>query len=164
MIEERAHARRSDPGTSHEAAAAVTRWGLLPLQRIVEAYASRFGDGFYDVDLCEAHPDIGESTLRTRRAELVARNILLPHGKGKPAGSTTNHTKWIHRNFATGLVPDVVEPPAPAAPEVEPDLRSDALTMAAKLDAYSTTQRNEGRVYLSNELAEAARIMRGLCR
>ena len=87
-----AHTRASDPDTSHEAAAAVTP-NLRELQARVEAFAIAAGpSGFIDVDMQNALEDTG-STLRTRRSELTARNIVLDSGlRRKLVGSA----QWRH--------------------------------------------------------------------
>jgi hypothetical protein len=141
---ERAHARRTDPETSHKAADAVTP-GLNAIQQQVERYARTRIAGFLDVDLVDAIPDLGPSTLRTRRAELVARNIVLDSGRTSiPEGATTPHTVWIHRDFVAGA-PPICEPPTLREP-ISPDDIAEArkliepLLGAAKMSrAYGLT-------------------------
>lgn len=163
MSAQQAHARRSDPATSHDAAEIVSP-ALPALQALVEEFARDRPAGFLDVDLVEAYPDLGPSTLRTRRSELCARNIILDSRcRRRPNVGVAPHTVWIHRAFATGFVPDVCDPDKPAAPPIDVS-RHEALTMAAKLDTYAATSKAEGRSFLGSELAEAARIMRGLVR
>lgn len=154
-MSERAHARRDDPGTSHDAAAAITP-GLPALQRLVEDTALNFSEGFTDVDLCFLNPEQGPSTLRSRRAELCARNIILDSGRRViPEGHTQRHTVWLHRSFVP-QPPPILEPNAPGPG------RDEALLFAAKLDGYAATQKAEGRSFLSEELARAAAMIRSL--
>lgn len=95
-----AHARRTDPGTSHEAAAAVTP-NLNALQMRVEQYArQRRYVGFTDAEMAH-HLDDSGSTLRTRRAELVERNIILDSGRTRTFGdSPRKRIVWVHRDHA----------------------------------------------------------------
>jgi hypothetical protein len=157
MSEERAHARVSDPGTSHAAAAAVTP-GLPTLQAMVERWALRRPEGFLDVDLTLAHPDLGPSTLRTRRSELGARNIIVDSGRRiTPAGATTPHTVWLHRSFVFDP-PPLLPPPETKAPT--DDNRAARVAFAVKMDGYAKTAKAEGRSFLAAELTEAARLLR----
>lgn len=74
-----AHARRDDPDTSHEAAAAVSPL-LNEVQRAVLAFAKRRGrDGFTDPEL-SAYFSCDGSTYRSRRAELVADGLIEDSG------------------------------------------------------------------------------------
>ena len=155
----KAHARRSDPETSHQAAAAVTP-GLNALQQRVEAWAMRQPGGFLDIDACEAMPDLGGSTVRTRRAELAQRNIILDSGKRqKPEGASTPHTVWVHRQFVKDA-PPIMEPvDGPSSAD-----RDAARAAAARLDGWARSLKAEGRSMLADGLAEAAEIMRKLAR
>lgn len=112
-----AHARRSDPQTSHDAAAAVTP-KLNELQRKVENYAGLIGShGFTDAEMAE-YFESTKSTLRTRRAELAERNIIVDSGKTRTFGdSPRQRIVWIHRDFAKN--PPPVREPA----EKDPDQR-----------------------------------------
>lgn len=157
---ERAHARHTDPQTSHRAAAAVTP-GLPELQAVVERYALGQAQGFLDVKLCEALPDLGPSTLRTRRAELTARNIILDSGRRlTPDGATTPHTVWIHRSF-------VAAPPAIREAETSAsiaDLKARGRVAAAELDKGADQMQREGRGVWAGQLREFAQLMRDLSR
>lgn len=153
-MDDRAHARRGDPATSHRAADVVTP-GLNAIQRQVEAFAIEKFGGFLDLDLVAAIPDLGPSTLRTRRAELVDRNIILDSGNRKtPEGHASPHTIWIHRNYVAGPGP-LREPPAPASRED----KALGKAMAEELARYAVSQKAEGRLF-HTRLEEAARIMR----
>ncbi len=152
-----AHARASDPQTSHDAAEAVTP-GLGAIQQRVEAFAKRQRHGFLDIDLTEALDDLGPSTVRTRRAELVARNVVLDSGRReKPDGATSAHTVWIHRDFVPGA-PTVIEP----VPPVSGETKAAGKAMAAELAQFATSLRKEGRGMLSGRLEEAADVLRRL--
>lgn len=154
-----AHARRSDPLTSHQAAAAVTP-GLNALQERVETWAMRQPGGFLDIDACEAMPDLGGSTVRTRRAELAQRNIIVDSGgRKKPEGASTPHTVWIHRRFVKDP-PPILEPASPTAPAD----RAAALELARQMDSWADQMKKEGRAMFSNALAEGAQLVRKLAR
>jgi hypothetical protein len=156
---QQAHARRSDPQTSHRAAEAVTP-GLLPLQATVERFAVSRPDGFMDVDLVDAHPDTGPSTLRTRRSELTARNIILDSGKRKkPDGATVAHTVWIHRSFVP-QPPEIKEAPTAFTSED----REAALVLAGKLDNAIKVMRDYGLVGCMQIAEEAATTIRKMAR
>lgn len=94
-----AHARRDDPQTSHEAAAAITP-GLGELQAEVERYALAAGPiGFTDAAMSEALDD-PSSTYRTRRSELTDKGIILDSGRrAKHGESDRNRIVWVHRSF-----------------------------------------------------------------
>lgn len=151
-----AHARNSDPEPSHEAAAAITP-GLRDLQQLVERFAIGKPQGFMDLELCRWREDLGESTLRTRRAELVARNIILDSGRRIRPGGKVAHTVWIHRKFVPDA-PDVREPPKPASSED----KAKALDMAANLDREAASCRRQGLTAFSDFLSDCAQMMRAL--
>lgn len=94
--EERAHARSTDPVTSHEAAASVTaltekqeavlrllgRVGPSTDEEIVRTYTKWWANG-----MTEDYPHQSESGLRTRRSELVRKGKVRARGhKVKPSG------------------------------------------------------------------------------
>lgn len=156
---QKAHARRSDPATSHQAAEAVSP-GLNALQERVEAWAMRQPSGFLDIDACEAMPDLGGSTVRTRRAELAQRNIILDSGRRtKPEGASTPHTIWVHRRFVD-QPPPILEP---ACPRTAAD-KAEGLRQAAQLDGFARQMKAEGRTMFADALVEAAQTMRKLAR
>lgn len=90
----KAHARRGDPDTSHEAAEEVTP-ALRDLQALVLAYAVRRGaSGFTDPEMNE---DFGShlSTYRTRRAELVGMGMVEDSGERlQVGGKGRKHAIW----------------------------------------------------------------------
>lgn len=158
LFADRAHARASDPQTSHEAAAAVTP-GLPALQASVEVSALRFPDGFTDIDLIESRRDLGPSTVRTRRCELAARNIILDSGRrAVPEGHTQRHTVWVHRSF----VPDAPAIQPPPGPPQAAD-RTEGLATAHRMDGWAAQMRAEGRAMFADQLIDAAKLMRSLC-
>jgi hypothetical protein len=150
-----AHARRTDPKTSHDAAAAVTP-DLPDLQALVERFALGRPEGFLDIELVRWREDLGPSTLRTRRAELGARNIILDSGRRRtPHGAKSPHTIWIHRSFVPDA-PEIRDPPERAS---DKDRRA-GLDMALELESGAKQMRSEGRALWSDQLYEAARLMR----
>lgn len=160
MNGDRAHARRTDPETSHKAAEAVTP-GLNAIQRQVEAFARTKLSGFLDRDLVEAFPDMGPSTLRTRRAELVARNIILDSGRReRPEGAASPHTIWIHRNYVAGA-PAVCDPPPPA--EIGKAI-DEALAAATLSESWAKQMHSEGRAAFAQGLRDQADLLRRLAR
>lgn len=100
-----AHARRTDPDTSHMAADEITP-ALRQLQAMVLAYAARRGlGGFTDPEMNE---DFGThlSTYRTRRAELVEMGLIEDSGKRlQVGGKGRKHAIWriTDKGFAEHL-------------------------------------------------------------
>lgn len=94
-MEPQAHARISDPDTSHAAAKAVTP-DITRKQKAVMAFArSRHPSGFTDVELEEHFHDAG-STYRTRRRELVDLGELRDSGERiRHAGDTRRRIVWV---------------------------------------------------------------------
>lgn len=96
----RAHARGSDPDTSHEAAATVTN--LRTSQRRILELLERFGPAS-DEDLqvywrqlqdYEDWPPISPSGLRSRRAELVTKGLVYDTGKRGVTSSGRKTIEW----------------------------------------------------------------------
>lgn len=151
-----AHARRADPDTSHEAAAAVTP-DLRELQRIVENYAKgRGGEGFTDAQM-EDDLDQHGSTLRTRRSELAARNIVLDSGQRRTYGSPRRRVVWVHRDYVMDP-PPLCEPPRALTKEE----RGRGLEHAVQLEAGARQMANEGRSLFAQQLRDAAGYIRGV--
>lgn len=98
---EQAHARRSDPATSHQAAAGVTNLGrtrdaiLMILrsfgpandEQIFKSYSVMFDRGFFI-------PRSSPSGLRSRRSELVRLGLVEDSGKTAPTISGRLSTIW----------------------------------------------------------------------
>lgn len=107
--EPRAHTRTGDPQTSFAAARAVDP-KLTEIQRRVIAFAESKGHyGFTDLELTEELED-STSTLRSRRAELADRNILINSHRTRQSGTTHRRIVWIHRRFAASP-PPIKDPP-----------------------------------------------------
>lgn len=158
-----AHARNSDPQTSHEAAAAATQ-GIERQRALVRAYAKSRGDrGFMDIDLEEAHPLESDSGLRTRRSELTARNIVLDSGRRDRApGSTRRRIVWVHRDFVDN--PPAIKDPPPSAGQVEV-LRGEAHEVAAKLLPFAARLRRDyGLTGGADMIEQAAELLQKLAR
>lgn len=93
-----AHARRSDPFTSHAAAASVL--DLTATQRyILEAFGN--GNGFTDDELIKyygstyglVHP-ASDSSIRSRRSELVDMGKVMDTGSTRPTPFGRASTVW----------------------------------------------------------------------
>lgn len=152
---ERAYARRHDPDTSHEAAAAVTP-NLGELQQRVESYAfSKGPEGFTDAEMAHDLQDPG-STYRTRRHELAARNVVLDSGQRRTFGpSARKRIVWVHRRFADNP-PPVCEPPRVMTPAD----RQRGTAIAIRLEGSARQMDNEGRALFATSLREAADFIR----
>lgn len=90
-----AHARHTDPGTSHEAALGISP-RLRELQEKVLLFAADNPDGFTDIDL-NRHFDTHGSTYRTRRAELVEQGLIKDSGERRcygAGGTGRRHIVW----------------------------------------------------------------------
>lgn len=90
-----AHARRTDPETSHEAAAIVTARGLRNSQREILSLFTKYGR-MTDKRLIKIAAEHGikqsDSGIRTRRSELVAQGRV--EKKGTTEGPGPRHTIW----------------------------------------------------------------------
>lgn len=75
-----AHARRSDPPTSHEAAASLTPEALQDSQKAVLEMLERYGPRT-DTDLVALVRDYSSSRVRTARAELVTLGRVADSGQ-----------------------------------------------------------------------------------
>lgn len=152
-----AHARRDDPETSHEAAAAVTP-GLRELQQRVENFARSCGlEGFTDAEM-QHWLDDPSSTLRTRRSELTARHIVIDSGKRRTFGdSPRRRIVWLHRAFVDN------PPPIIDAPRVLTKVeRGKGVEHAATLESAAKQMRSEGRALFANQLQAAATYIRSV--
>lgn len=157
MTDMAAHARRFDPSTSHQAAEAITP-DLRQLQARVADYARRKGpDGFMDAQMSDDLED-SSSTLRTRRSELTARNIVLDSGRRRRWGeSPRQRIVWVHRDF----VPDAPPIREPVAPASDAD-RAEGRAMAQELEGSARQMRNEGRTMFADRLVAIAGTLRRL--
>lgn len=152
-----AHARRTDPATSHQAADVITP-DLRQLQSRVADYAKRQGQGGFTDAQMSADLEDETSTFRTRRSELTARNIILDSGGRRQWGdSPRQRIVWVHRDFVPDA-PPITDAPAPPTPGE----KAEGKVMAGKLQAYSASVLKEGRTMFAAELAEAAALMQRL--
>lgn len=97
-----ARARRTDPQTSHDAAASVTE--MTAKQNAVLAILGRLGGEATDYtiharyeashDFEEGYPIQSRSGLRTRRSELVVRDLIRDTGKTEKLPSGRRATVW----------------------------------------------------------------------
>lgn len=155
---QQAHARRTDPATSHEAAAAATL-GIERQRKLVESFAKGRGErGFMDIELEEAHPNESDSGLRTRRSELTARNIVLDSGRrDRASGSTRRRIVWVHRDFVPDAPPEREAPPSTAQTEA---LKAEAMTRAATMRTTAAYLRKTyGLAALSKDLEATADLL-----
>lgn len=160
---DQAHARRTDPGTSHEAAAVATQ-GIERQRRLVEAFAKVRGErGFMDIEMEDAHPAESDSGLRTRRSELTARNIVLDSGRrDRHAGSVRRRIVWVHREFVTNPPPERDAPPNAAMTEV---LKGEAHGKAATLRTGAAhLRRTYGLDAMACDMEAAADLLQQLAR
>lgn len=157
---DRAHARNTDPETSHEAADFATL-GIQTARTMVERFAYKQGPaGFVDAQMSDQFGDTG-STLRTRRSELTSQNIILDSGRvAKYGESDRNRIVWVHRDFVPNAPPRLDEVAAPAKNEH----RQEALAMAAEFEGYGRSFRAEGRAAISERCAAVAALLRSLAR
>lgn len=91
-----AHARGTDPDTSHEAARSLSP-RLRQLQALVLDFAADQPDGFTDIDLNQ-HFDTHSSTYRTRRSELVEQGYIRDSGERRAYGANgtgRRHVIWV---------------------------------------------------------------------
>lgn len=107
MAEMMAHARSTDPCTSHEAARAIEPHLTEIQARVLEFAHNRRHYGFTDVELSTTLGD-KTSTLRTRRAELVASNLIVDSGRRRTFDSPRKRIVWVHREFADEPPPIVI--------------------------------------------------------
>lgn len=149
-MNDQAHTRRGDPGTSHEAAQAVSP-DLRVLQARVANYARSKGPaGFCDAEMTEELDDPG-STMRTRRAELHDMCIILDSGRRKKWGeSPRNRIVWVHRDFYENAPP--FNRPAASASAAD---RQEATALGNSLVSIANGFRRQGFA------AAAAQIERG---
>lgn len=84
----KAHARRTDPQTSHDAAASVDK--IRASQQAVLTVLRRFPQGLSDTDLIEEYGKLAElgavprqspSGLRSRRSELTKVGMVIDSGE-----------------------------------------------------------------------------------
>lgn len=171
-MNDRAHARHTDPCTSHEAADAATV-EIKTKRAMVVRFARGAGPaGFMDAQMSESLGDDG-STLRSRRSELTEANIILDSGRrGRWGDSARERIIWVHRNYVDDPPPILGEQLVQAAkdagtytPPGQPDpLKRSALAMAIEFDGYARAVRAEGRSALADRMEANAALLRALAR
>lgn len=156
--DERAHARSTDPETSHKAAAAITPH-LSELQReIGERWCARGVMGATDLEIAIEMGRTDVSTVRSRRNELADQNIIVDSGMRRTTGSSRRQRiVWRHRDHHPN--PGPIRPPSKP---VTDDERDEARAMATSLDCSARQMRSEGRTLFADELGRAAELMRKL--
>lgn len=91
-----AHARTTDPATSHRAAASLTN--LRPAQEEVLALFRKYGPMIDEEMLSRAGDEQVKQTpsgLRTRRSELVEAGLMVDSGEQRPTPSGHNAIVWV---------------------------------------------------------------------
>ena len=95
-MQETAHARSSDPETSHEAAASIK--DIAATQFKVWMLFSAFPDGATDEELLRRARQTGllisDSGLRTRRSELVSKGLVEWSGEKRTTVSGRSTRVW----------------------------------------------------------------------
>jgi hypothetical protein len=89
-------ARKTDPETSHEAAQAWTQEGLTALQWIVFETLRQHGPMIDQERVCivqREHPNYGDSSIRTRRDELVTKGRVIHVGFSRTTSGQRSR-KW----------------------------------------------------------------------
>lgn len=164
---DRAHARITDPETSHEAADAITP-DINSLQQRVISYAySKRETGFCDAQMEEELGDDG-STLRSRRAELAEMGLILDSGRRTTWGdSQRRRIIWMHRAFVTDghrQVSDKMRRSSNGQPNgrVPDDLRDQVLGYASEFERFAASLRAEGRGMFAERCASLAQFLRTL--
>lgn len=94
LDDERAHARRTDPDTSHAAARSVVE--LRPRQQAVLDVLRSYGRALTDEEIAERYdgPQQSPSGLRTRRSELVSKGFARDSGERRPLASGRLAIAW----------------------------------------------------------------------
>lgn len=155
-----AHARRSDPVTSHQAADAASA-EIETARAKVEAYARQRGaKGFTDAQMSHEMGDDG-STLRSRRAELADAGLILDSGRtDRFQDSERERIVWVHRDFVPNAPP--LADAGRASSRARSALKAEGKAMATELDQFALSMRREGRGMFGNRLAEIAEVLRQL--
>ena len=102
--EPRPRARRSDPATSHAAAASVVNLSDTK-RRILDLVALEPSTDFEIRDRWDSSgfPTISDSGLRTRRSELVDDGLLIDSGSTRPGPSGRAYVVWTVRHLSSTL-------------------------------------------------------------
>jgi hypothetical protein len=147
-------ARREDPATSHQAAAAITpETGKIRLQ--VEGYAFSKGErGFIDEELSATFAAENVSSYRTRRAELTEVGTICDSGRTKANGNGRQCIIWVHKTFHR------LPPVDNRLGNPDERTKANAERIAKTLDEAAHQMRAEGRVPFAAELKECANLAR----
>lgn len=153
-IPDRAHARRTDPETSH-AAAKVVDPHLQQIRDRVAFFARQCGEiGFIDEELSAKFGAEASSSYRTRRNELTVAGEIVDSGRKKKNGSGRDCIVWVHRNFLS------------APPKMPPMSSIDTKVAMAfrNMEAGARQMRNEGRIGFAEQIEEALKVLKPLAR
>ena len=163
LFTDKAHARRTDPDTSHSAADAATV-EITNKRKLVEHYAAGRPYGFMDAQMSQDLGDEG-STLRTRRSELTAQNIIMDSGKrGRFGDSERERIIWIHRNFVDNPLPVIDPDLISLGRQVDREIKHEIEAMAKEVDAIARQFKAEGRSYVHDRLEACGNLLRRLAR
>jgi len=144
-----AHARRSDPGTSHRAAREVTPH-TDNIRADVEKWArSRGAEGVIDEELSAAFDATDSSSYRTRRGELTAAGKIVDTGRRRANSNARQCIVWKHAQFAHDYTPE----PKPLS------IREQLLAHARRLNEDAEWCRKQGWVGLAAHQAETAALI-----
>jgi hypothetical protein len=125
--EVRGMVRNPDQRTSILAAQRVRR---VPIREYVLDFAKQRGDfGFIDEDLLDSKPGQPESSLRTRRNELMRENWIVDSGHTRVNRRGQEMIVWVHRHFHPSP-PPIIEREVPESP------REEVKRLRALLDAH----------------------------
>lgn len=145
-----AHARRTDPDTSHRAAREVTPH-LDTIRAEVERWALGCGpEGFIDEELSAAFEASDSSSYRTRRAELTDAGRIVFSGRKRLNSSMRQCMIWMHASFRG------VEP----APERPLSLTERLHRHCNRLDEQAKWCSRQGMIGLAAELEETVACIR----
>lgn len=153
-----AHARRTDPETSHEAAEKVSPH--IETQRAkVLRFAAGKNKGFIDEELQQHYRDDTKSSLRTRRNELWQENWILDTGERRENSDGSPCIVWIHRQFVMDAPPLKSRDKA-AEPSL---LKKHALEeLIPKLEQEERSLRGTGHGQFANLIGDTIATLRGL--
>jgi hypothetical protein len=145
-----AHARRSDPDTSHRAAREVTPH-TDTIRADVERWARGRGpEGFIDDELSAAFDASDSSSYRTRRAELTDAGRVIFSGRKRMNGNGRQCMVWMHADFRHST-PGFEKPLT---------MTEKLAAHANRLDASAKWFRSQGWTGHSDELEETAALIR----
>ncbi len=158
-MDDRAHARDSDPHTSHEAAEAITPHVRTGREAVKVYFQSKGPGGSTDAQMHFELKD-NSSHLRSRRAELVAEGWIVNSGRVAKFDNERDRIVWVHRDF-------VANPPPlrerPAAPKKEADpLHEEAVALRLQLRQAAESMKREGRAGAQQLFTDAEQMIERL--